>query len=98
MERLIYRISIVRTGRGIFRRRRPPQLVQESSSAMSKPTEPAVITLLLSLYKNMKMELAWRSQHLRTQFKEVHKTLKRLKEKFLTDDFQETTESSSVHH
>ena len=58
---------------------------------MNKPTEPAVITLLLSSYENMKTELAWRSEHLKTQFKEVYDTLKRLKEKFLLDDFQEIT-------
>ena len=58
---------------------------------MNKLTEPAVITLPLSSYENMKMELAWRSEHLKTQFEEVHDTLKNLKERFLLDDFQETT-------
>ena len=58
---------------------------------MNESTEPAVIALPLSSYKNMKTELAWRSEHLKTQFKEVYDTLKRLKEKLLLNDYQETT-------
>ena len=44
MERLPHRRSILGTRRGIFRRRQPPQLVQELSSAMNQLTELAVIT------------------------------------------------------
>ena len=57
---------------------------------MNESTEPAVITLPLSSYENMKTELAWRSKHLKTQFKEVYDTLERLKEMLLLDNLQKT--------
>ena len=56
---------------------------------MNRTVEPAVIELPLSSYENMRMELAWRSDHLKIQFKEIYEVLERIKEKFLLDDFQE---------
>ena len=58
---------------------------------MNKIVEPAVIELPLSSYENMRMELAWRSDHLRTQFEEIYDILGKIKEKFKLDDFQNTT-------
>ena len=59
---------------------------------MNRPVEPTVIELPLSSYENMQMELAWRGDYLKTQFKEIYDTLlERLKEKFLFNDFQEIT-------
>ena len=56
---------------------------------MNRTVEPAVIELPLSSYENMRMELAWRSDHLKIQFEEIYDVLERIKEKFLLDDFQE---------
>ena len=56
---------------------------------MNRTVELAVIELPLSSYENMRMELAWRSDHLKIQFEEIYEVLERIKEKFLLDDFQE---------
>ena len=56
---------------------------------MNRTVEPAVIKLPLSSYENMQMELAWRGDDLKIQFKEIYDALERIKEKFLFDDFQE---------
>ena len=58
---------------------------------MNRTVEPAVIELPLSSYENMWMELAWRSDHLKTQFKEIYDILEKIKEKFRLDDFQNIT-------
>ena len=55
---------------------------------MNRTVEPAVIELPLSSYENMRMELAWRSDHLKIQFEEIYDVLERIKEKFLLNDFQ----------
>ena len=56
---------------------------------MNRTVEPAVIELPLSSYENMRMELAWRSDHLKIQFEDIYDVLEKIKEKFLLDDFQE---------
>ena len=56
---------------------------------MNRTVEPAVIELPLSSYENMRMELAWRSDHLKIKFEEIYDVLERIKEKFLLNDFQE---------
>ena len=58
---------------------------------MNRTVEPAVIELPLSSYENMRMELAWRSDHLKIQFEEIYDVLEKIKEKFRLDDFQEIT-------
>ena len=57
---------------------------------MNRTVEPAMIELPLSSYENMRMELAWRGDHLKIQFEEIYDALERIKEKFLLDDSQES--------
>ena len=56
---------------------------------MNRSVEPAMIELPLSSYENMRMELAWRGDYLKTQFEEIYDALEKLKEKFLLNGFQE---------
>ena len=58
---------------------------------MNESIEPTVITLPLSFYKNMQIELAWRNDHLKAQFKEIRDILEKLKERLSSDDFQTTS-------
>ena len=45
---------------------------------MNRIVEPAVIKLPLSSYENMRMELAWRGDDLKIQFKEIYDALERI--------------------
>jgi hypothetical protein len=52
---------------------------------------PAVITLPLSTFENMKMEFDWRITDLLDQYWEIREILEDLKYRLQHDDFSETT-------
>jgi hypothetical protein len=57
---------------------------------MNALTEPAVITLPLSSYENMQMELDWRNTDLLDQNRKIRDILVEFKYKLLLDDFAVT--------
>ena len=94
VERISHFGSIVGAWTGIFRRWRPPDQLQTSPSAMNTP---AVITLPLSTFENMKMELTWRLDDCLDQAKWACQFFKWYKNYLVTKNFPETSLPLLLH-
>ena len=79
--------SIMGTGAGIFRRWRPPDQLQTPPSSMNTP---AVITLPLSTFENMKMEQTWRLDNCLNQARQAWRFFEWYKNYLTTEEFPET--------
>ena len=88
VERISHFGSIVGALTGIFRRWKSADHLQASSQTMNTPT---VITLPLSTFENMKMELAWRSDDCVEQAKQAWRFFEWYKSYLMSDDFPETS-------
>ena len=76
------------TRTGIFERRKPADHLQTSPQTMNTPT---VITLPLSTFENMRMELAWRLDDCVDQAKRAWSFFEWYKGYLTSDDFPETS-------
>ena len=94
MERIPHFRSIVGTRPGIFRRWRPPDQLQAPPSSMNTP---AVITLPLSTFKNMKMEQMWRLDDCLGQARRAWRFFEWYKNYLTTEEFPETSFPLLLH-
>ena len=88
MERIPHFGSIMGTGAGIFRQWRLTDQLQTPSSSMNTP---AVITLPLLTFENMKMEQTWRLDDCLDQARWAWRFFEWYKNYLTTEDFPETS-------